>query len=112
MAKVGPFVRDQKAGPYCQITLDNGEKIIVNHARSNLTIEQSKMFGFSSDVIFRCDLDSPAGQAALARLTREARPDSADATPLGAFVKFVKDCGSAADVKARCSNLVSARYAS
>ena len=27
MAKVGPFIRDPKAGSYCQITLDSGEKI-------------------------------------------------------------------------------------
>jgi hypothetical protein len=31
MAKVGRFVTDPKAGAYCQITLDSGEKIIVNH---------------------------------------------------------------------------------
>ena len=31
MAKVGRFVTDPKAGVYCQITLDSGEKIIVNH---------------------------------------------------------------------------------
>lgn len=42
-------------------------------------------------------------------LTRGAHPESADATPLGALVKYVKDCGTPADVKARCAALMSAR---
>ena len=29
MAKVGRFVTDPRAGAYCQITLDTGEKIVV-----------------------------------------------------------------------------------
>ena len=106
MAKVGRFVRDAKAGSYCQITLDSGERIIVSHDRWRLTIELSKHFGFSSDTIFGCDLDTPEGRTALAVLTSGAHPESADATPLGAFVKFVKDSGTAADVKARCSKLM------
>ena len=32
MAKVGQWVTDPKAGAYCRITLDNGEKIVVNHS--------------------------------------------------------------------------------
>jgi hypothetical protein len=109
MSKVGHFIRDPKAGSYCQITLDSGEKVIVNHDTWRLTIELSKLFGFSSERLFGCDLDSPEGRAALAKLTRDAHPDTADATPLGAFVKYVKDCGTAAYVKARCEALVSAR---
>jgi hypothetical protein len=31
MPKVGRFVTDPRAGAYCQITLDSGEKVIVNH---------------------------------------------------------------------------------
>ena len=31
MAKVGRFVTDPKPGAYCQVVLDSGEKIIVNH---------------------------------------------------------------------------------
>jgi hypothetical protein len=31
MAKVGVFVTDPKAGAYCRITLDKGEKIVINH---------------------------------------------------------------------------------
>ena len=75
MAKVGRFVSDPKAGAYCQITLDSGEKIIVNHEKGGfkggrLTIEVTKLMGFSSTRIFTCDLDSPEGKAALAELTR------------------------------------------
>ena len=33
MPKVGRFVTDPRAGAYCQITLDSGEKIIVNHEK-------------------------------------------------------------------------------
>jgi hypothetical protein len=109
MSKVGRFVTDPRAGSYCQITLDSGEKIIVNHDKPRLTSELSKMFGFSSQRLFECDLTTDRGQAALAGLTRGAAAGSADATPLGALVRYVKDCGTAADVKARCATLMSAR---
>jgi hypothetical protein len=110
MGKVGTFVTDPKAGAYCQITLDNREKIIVNHDKGGfkggwLTIEVSKLMGFSSDRVFACNLDSAEGKAALARLTRDAREGSVEATPLGAFVEYVKDCGSAAEVKTKCAAL-------
>ena len=50
MAKVGRFVTDPKAGAYCQITLDSGEKIIVNHDKGGfkggmLTIEVLEAHG-------------------------------------------------------------------
>jgi hypothetical protein len=109
MSKVGRFVTDPRAGSYCQITLDSGEKIIVNHDQHQLTIEQSRMFGFSSDRLFACDLRTTEGQAVLVQLTRDAAAGSADATPLGALVKHVKTCGTAADVKARCAALMSGR---
>jgi hypothetical protein len=113
MAKVGRFVTDPRASAYCQITLDSGEKIIVNHDKGgfkggSLTIELSRLMGFSSERIFACNLDSPEGKAALGRLTLDARPDTVEATPLGAFVEYVKDCGSAAEVKRRCAALLSA----
>jgi hypothetical protein len=112
MAKVGRFVTDPKAGAYCQITLDSGEKVLVNHEKGGfkggrLAIEVSKFMGLSSDRIFSCDLDSPEGKAALAALTRDARPGSVEATPLGAFVECVKRCGSVAEVQTRCSTLMS-----
>lgn len=111
MAKVGRFVTDPKAGSYCHIALDSGEKIIVNHDKGGfkggrLTIEVSKLMGFTSNRIFACELDSSEGQAALTHLTRGVPPTSVGATPLGAFVEYVKDCGSVADVKARCAELM------
>ena len=110
MPRVGRFVTDPRAGAYCQITLDSGEKIVVNHEKGGfkggrLAIESVKFLGLGSDRIFSCDLDSPAGQAALARLTREAKPGGIEATPLGAFVDYVKYSTSVADLKTRCAAL-------
>jgi hypothetical protein len=114
MAKVGRFIIDPKAGAYCQITLDSGEKIIVNHDKGgfkggSLTIEVSKLMGFSSDRLFACNLDSPEGKAALAHLTRDAQPGSVEATPLRAFVEYVKSCVSAVDVKTKSTSLTQVR---
>ena len=114
MPKVGQFVTDPRAGAYCQITLDSGEKLIVNHEKGGfkggmLTIEVSKLMGFRSDRIFACDLDGPEGQRVLTWLTRGAEPGSFAATPLAAAVEFVKDAGTLAELKARCAALVSSR---
>jgi hypothetical protein len=111
MAKVGRFVVDPKAGAYCQITLDSGQKIIVNHDKGgfkggHITIELSKLMGFSSERIFSCDLDSADGKAALAQLTRDVAKDSAAATPLGAVVEYIKDARSVDEVKTKCAALV------
>lgn len=111
MAKVGMFVTDPKAGAYCQITLDSGQKIIISHPGGGfkggpLMIEEVKWWGFGSgETVYQCDLDSAEGKALLARLTRGAALGSADATPLGAFVNHVKTCPSIAEVKARCATL-------
>jgi hypothetical protein len=112
MTKVGPLVTDPKAGAYCQMTLDSGAKLMINHDKGgfkggSLTIDVTRLMGFSSDRIFTCDLDGPAGRAALARLTRDAAPGSAAATPLGAFVEYVKTCPSVDAVKAKCAALMS-----
>lgn len=112
MAKVGQFVTVPNSGAYCQITLDSGEKILVNHDQGGikggrLTIEVSKFMGFSSDRLFGCDLDSADGRAALTRLTHDAPPGSVTATPLGAFVEYLRDCPSVATVKAKCEALMS-----
>lgn len=111
MTKVGRFVVDPKAGAYCQITLDSGEKLIVNHDEGGfkggrVTVEVTRFFGFGSERIGSCDLDSPAGQAALATLTKDAVPGSAGATPLGAFVELVGSCASVAEVKRRWTTLL------
>jgi hypothetical protein len=111
MAKIGTFVTDPKAGGYCRITLDSGQKIIINHAQGGfnggpLTIEEVKWMGLGAgEMLFRGDLDSPEGKAILATLTRSATPGTADATPLGAFVNYVKDCRSIAEIKAKCASI-------
>jgi hypothetical protein len=110
MTKVGRFVTDPKVGAYCRITLDSGEKIIVNHDRGDfkggrLTVEVVRLMGLSSQQVFACNLDSPEGTVALGRLTSGVA--GAEATPLGAFVSHVKDCRSVAEVTARCEALTS-----
>jgi hypothetical protein len=114
MAKVGRFVTDPRAGAYCQITLDSGEKLVVNHEKGGfkggmLTIEIVKFMGLSSDRFFTCNLDSEEGRAVLTQLTRGLRQDSVEATPLGAFVEYVKGCGSVAEVKVKCAALGASR---
>jgi hypothetical protein len=114
MGKVGRFVTDPKVGVYCQIVLDSREKIVVNHEQGGvkggrLTIEAVKFMGFSSDRIFALAVDSPEGEAALTELARDAKEGSVEATPVGAFVHYVKDCASVADVKTRCATLLSRR---
>lgn len=112
MAKIGPFVVDPKVGAYCRITLDSREKILVNHDKGGfkggrLTIEVAKFLGLGAEQIFQCDLDSPEGRATLAHLTHSSAVASAASTPLGAFVDYIKDCRSVADVKAKCTALAS-----
>jgi hypothetical protein len=112
MGKVGRFVIDPKEGAYCQVVLDSGEKILVNHDQGGfkggrLTISQVKWLGLGSDTIFECDLDSSMGKAAMVGLTRGVDPGSARATPLGAFAECVKDCKDVAAVKSRCAALMS-----
>jgi hypothetical protein len=110
MGKVGRFVIDPRAGAYCQITLDSGEKIIVNHDKGGfkggtVTIETTKWWG-GGQRVFACNLDSPEGKAALARLTRDAAEGSVEATPLGAFVDYMKSCKSVDELKARGAALM------
>jgi hypothetical protein len=112
MPKVGRFVTDPRAGAYCQITLDSGEKVIVNHDKGGfkggwLTIEVSKLMGLRSDRIFACNLDSPAGHDVFTWLTRGAAPGSLAATPLGAMVEFVREAGTLGELKTRCAALMS-----
>ena len=111
MAKVGRFITDPKAGAYCQVTLESGEKLVVNHDQGgfkggNLTMEVTKWWGGGTR-IFHCNLDGPEGKAALAGLLKDVSEGSALATPLGAFVEHVKDCRSVEDVKAKCAALMS-----
>lgn len=111
MARAGRFVTDPKAGAYCQLVLDGGEKILVSHDKGGfkggvLTISQVKWMGLASGETFlKCDLDGAEGKAALARLTKGAPEGSAHATPLGAFVDYLKDCATLADVRAKCASI-------
>ena len=109
MGKVGRFITDPKAGAYCQVTLDSGEKLVVNHDKGGfkggtLAVETTTGWGGGSR-IFSFNLDSPEGKAALARLTRGATEGSADATPLGAFANYIKECRSVEDVNTHCAAL-------
>ena len=111
MVKVGRFVTDPKAGAYCTITLDSGEKVLINHEKGGfkgrwLRIERVKFFGLSSDSIFACNLDSDDGKSAFRFLTRDAAEQSPDATPLGAFAKYLQSCQSVEEVNARCRSLM------
>jgi hypothetical protein len=111
MGKVGRFVSDPKAGAYCQIVLDGGEKILVNHDKGGfkggtLTISQVKWLGLGGETVFQCDLDSAIGRAAMTGLTKGVDPGSARATPLGAFVEHVRDCKDIAALKTKCAALV------
>jgi hypothetical protein len=112
MAKIGTFVVDPKAGSYCHITLDSGERIVVSHDQGGfkggmLTVLETRWWGFASgETLLTCDLDSAAGRAALARLTQGTDPHSARATPLGAFVYTLAECKSLSDARARCTALL------
>ncbi len=111
MGKVGRFVTNPKAGAFCQIALDGGEKILVSHDKGGfkggrLSITTLKWLGLASgETLFELDLDTSKGTATLGRLTAGAPDGSARATPLGALVEHVKDCRSSGDVRARCSAL-------
>jgi hypothetical protein len=103
-----------KAGAYCTITLESGEKVLINHEKGGfkggwLRIERVKLFGLSSDSIFACNLDGDDGKTVLRFLTRDAQEKSLDATPLGAFVKYLQSCRSVGEVKARVASLAAIR---
>lgn len=112
MAKIGTFVVDPKAGAYCNLTLDSGERLMVSHDQGGfkggtLTVLETRWWGFASgETLLTCNLDGPEGRAALARLTQGVDPKSARATPLGAFAYALADCKSLADVRARCTALL------
>ena len=112
MARVGQIVTIP-TGSYCNITLDSGEKIIVNHepggrgasAGARLTVDRLKLMGFSSETVVRIDLDTTEGKAALAELTKDGGPSMAG-SPLRFFVAYVQGCASVAELVARCRQLL------
>jgi hypothetical protein len=107
MANVGKFVIDPKLGAYCQISLDDGKKIMVNHEKDpqggRMMVAEKKWWGGETFLDLR--LDTPDGKTALARLTGGATEGSARATPLGALVDLLKDCTSLEEVRTRCAAL-------
>jgi hypothetical protein len=112
MAKIGTFVVDPKAGSYCNVTLDSGERILVSHDQGGfkggtLSVLETRWWGFASgETLLTCNLDSAEGKAAMARLTQGVDPKSARATPLGAFVYALAECKSLADARGRCTALL------
>ena len=112
MAKIGTFVIDPKAGSYCHITLESGERIVVSHDQGGfkggtLTVLETRWWGFATgETLLTCNLDSAEGRAAMARLTQGGDPKSARATPLGAFVYALAECKSLNDARARCTALL------
>jgi hypothetical protein len=116
MAKVTRWVTDPYAGGHCTLVLDSGEKIVVKHEKGEyrigwLTIDQSKFLGFNRERVFVCNLQSPAGVAALKFLTRNAEADSVEATPLGAFVKYLETSRSIGEIKTRCAAVMAIHQA-
>jgi len=115
MGKVGRFVIDPRAGAYCQVSLDSGERILVSHdkggfAAGAVTIQEVRWWGLASgQTLLTCDLGREEGRSILARLVEGAAPGSARATPLGAFVEYVKDARSLDEAKARCTALGAGR---
>jgi hypothetical protein len=79
MAKMGRFVTDPKAGAYCRITLDSGDRILVSHDKGgfgggSVTIQEVRWWGFASgETLFACDLESAEGRRLRAASSR-ARP--------------------------------------
>jgi hypothetical protein len=112
MAKIGTFVVDPKAGSYCHLTLDSGDRLVVSHDQGGfkggmLTVLETRWWGFATgETLLTCDLDSPQGKASMTRLTQGVDPKTARATPLGAFVYALADCKSLADARAKCVALV------
>ena len=109
MSKVGRFITDPKAGTYCQVRLDSGEKILVSHEKSglqngHLAVEIAKWLGFGSDRICVLDLDTAEGRASMLRVLAVV-PQSAQSTPLEALVEYVQEARDADDVRARCQAL-------
>lgn len=103
MTRVGPWIVDPVEGMYCTIRLDTCEKILLHEDHSGrLVIERLKWLGLGSDRVFACDLKSGKGRAIATFLTRHAEPGRADAVPFGAFVKFLRKCGSVEEVESAC----------
>jgi hypothetical protein len=116
MSQVGHPVSNPTGGLYCQVRLDSGDRLLVNHDKTSLdsgqlTIERLKWLGFGSEPIFTLDLATAQGRAALGRLTGAAAAGSGAATPIGALCDYIKGCRNLEEVRQRCEALTAAARA-
>jgi hypothetical protein len=108
MGKIGHMVVDPKAGAYCRVTLDSGDKLLVNHDRGDrtsgtLTVQEVKWWGLGSgETLFACRLDSAEGRAAFERLVGAALAGEARQAPLPALLASVASARSITELRARC----------
>jgi hypothetical protein len=112
--QVAGAVPEPKRGAYCSITLESGETIVVNHDRDpldggRLTVERPSTRGIGPDRIFECDFAYQPGKSALVFLFRAAPERGLGATPLEAFVRYLRSCGSVREIQARCRSLLAVR---
>jgi hypothetical protein len=111
MARVGPWRIHREGSTSCTVKLDSGERIVIKHdvgafQTGWVTIDRVKLFQLLPDRVFACNLDSKEGKTALAWLTWGIDPKSPEATPLGAFVKYLGHTGSIDEIRARCRALM------
>ena len=113
MAKVGRFVTDPKAGSYCRITLDSGNRILVSHGKGRggagaVTIEEVRWWGFvPGATVFACDSRVPEVSAREPASSR-ARPQAARGQRHWApWSSTSSVAGPRGEVTAACEALVS-----
>ena len=94
MSKVGRFVTDPRAGAYCQITLDSGEKIVVDHSRGGF---QGGIFAVevrsswdSAPSGWSCATWTAGGSGGAGSADPRCRARERRATPLAAFVGYLR----------------------
>ena len=117
MGKVGRHIDDPRSGgEYFIVTLDSGDQIEVFHQRGRgrfsagvVTIDLLKHLGFTATRLYACHLDSDEGRNVVTLLIRDASHGGLEASPLTAFVEYIKDSQSVAEVKAQCDALRASR---
>ena len=103
---------DPRAGASRRIILGSGETFVVTHSKGGfrggvLAVERLIFMGLCSERLFVCDLDSPEGRAALARLTDEGAFAEIEPSPLAAFAHYLETASSQADLEGRWAALIS-----
>jgi hypothetical protein len=106
MGKIGRFVTDPRVGTSCQIQL---ETILLSHdlggfGGGSAPVPEIRLRGPAPGlVLLRCDLERD--RSMLTRLVPGEPAPSARATPFGAFVEYLKGCGSLSKVRTRRGRL-------